>query len=139
MNEEEFGLSFDGMAAAHENYIIIFRTKFIHKETGQEYTYDEFRKLVEFDATGMTPEEESREYTRLCDQYQTVYDKEHTICDMNTLEELGKIEIPDGLNTIYFDGDTLIVFDGNFGTFQTIDFSKLGTNEFQWVTAEKIN
>ena len=139
MNEKDMELSFMSFYAANENYICISRTQFFRKESGQEISPDEYFAAFEFDTSGMTQEEQDQEWERIYLQYTVVYDKEVTIYDMNTLEELGKIEIPDGLNTIYFDGDTLIVFDGNFGEFRMIDFSKLGTDEFQWVTSSKVN
>jgi hypothetical protein len=123
----------------NEKYIVISRTKFIHKETGEEYNYDEYLKLTEFDATGMTPEEESKEFTRRYEQYKTVFDNEQTIYDINTLEEIGKIKLPDGLAITYFKGDYLIGINDDSGMFAMIDFSKLGTDEFQWIKSTKIN
>ena len=139
MNREEFGLSYDQAFAANDKYIVISRTKFIHKETGEEYTYDEYLRFMEFDATGMTPEEEAREFTRRDEQYKVVFDREQTIYDINTLEEIGKVLIPSGLAITYFKGDYLIGIDDDSGLFAMIDFTKLGTDEFKWVTSSNVN
>ena len=137
--EKEYGLSFASFYGANENYICISRSKFFRKETGQEVTYEDYLEATTFDTTGMTQEEIFLELDKRHVKFDIVYDKENTIYDVETLEELGKITVPSGMNVVYFEGDRFVVFEATFGTFQTIDFSKLGTNEFQWVTSSKVN
>ena len=84
----------------------------------------------------MTQEKIFQELDKRHVKFDIVYDKENTIYDVETLEELGKITVPSGMNVVYFEGDRFVVFEA---TFRTIDFSKLGTDEFQWVTSSKVN
>ena len=87
----------------------------------------------------MTQEEIFQELDKRHVKFDIVHAKENTIYDVETLEELGKITVPSGMNVVYFEGDRFVVLEATFGTFRTIDFSKLGTDEFRRVTSSKVN